>query len=138
MKKISILIFLLGTQLAFSQATQQGEQQQTPPSSNSKPDEKPDTPIEYPGGMIALRTDISQIFDPSNLGNSSKISKSMTTFDVNPDGSISSISTTGNNPALNKEMDRVLKALKTKWIPATKNGQPIKSSYHIPMTLNNN
>jgi hypothetical protein len=39
MKKISILIFLLGTQLAFSQATQQ-DNNKTPPSSNSKPNEK--------------------------------------------------------------------------------------------------
>ncbi|MDR6921274.1 hypothetical protein J2Y40_002123 [Chryseobacterium sp. 2987] len=33
-------------------------------------------------------------------------------------------------------MDSVVKALKTKWKPATKNGQPVKSTYKIPMTLN--
>ncbi|WP_312297390.1 hypothetical protein [Chryseobacterium sp.] len=141
MKKISILIFLLGAQLAFSQTTQQEGQQPTPSSTDSntasQPDDTFDTPVEYPGGMTALKTDIAMIFDPSKLGNSSKISKSTTTFDVNPDGSISSVSTTGNNPGLNKEMDRVINSLKTKWIPATKNGKAIKSAYHIPMTLNN-
>lgn len=142
MKKTVILIFLLGAQLAFSQTIQQEGQQPTPSSTDSntapQPDDTFDTAVEYPGGMTALRTDIGMILDPSKIGNSSKISKSMTTFDVNPDGSISSVSTTGNNPALNKEMDRVIRALKTKWIPATKNGQAIKSTYHIPMTLSNN
>lgn len=33
-------------------------------------------------------------------------------------------------------MDRVVKALKTKWKPATKNRQLVKSTCKIPMTLN--
>ncbi|KAB1231841.1 energy transducer TonB [Chryseobacterium viscerum] len=134
MKKISILILLLGTQFAFSQTIQKEEQQTSTLSSEVNKDEI--SPVEYPGGMIALRQDISQIFDPSKFESSSGISKSITKFDINPDGSISSISTTGNNPALNKEMDRVIKALKTKWKPATKNGQAVKATYRIPMTLN--
>jgi protein TonB len=61
--------------------------------------------------------------------------KSITTFDVNPDGSISSISTTGNSPILNKEMDRIMKKLKTKWKPGTINGRPVKTKYTMPMGL---
>ncbi|KAA2221452.1 energy transducer TonB [Chryseobacterium sediminis] len=134
MKKISILILLLGAQFAFSQTTQKEESKSQP--TTSAENNNIETPVEYPGGMIALRQDISQIFDASKFEGSSGISKSVTKFDINPDGSISSISTTGNNPALNKEMDRVIKTLKTKWKPATKNGQPITSTYRIPMTLN--
>ncbi|MBP2617373.1 hypothetical protein [Chryseobacterium jejuense] len=141
MKKLILLILLFTAQFAFSQTGQKENQQSPNPSaeiyqSESKPGETPDTPADYPGGMNALRKDISQLFDSSKFEYSSGIFKSMTKFDVNPDGSISSISTTGNSRTLNKEMDRVMKSLKTKWIPATKNGQSIKSTYQIPMTMN--
>lgn len=134
MKKILVFVLILGTQFAFSQTTQKEE----PKSETviSTDNSGIITPVEYPGGMMALRHDISEIFDSSKFEGSSGISKSVTKFDINPDGSISSISTTGNNPVLNKEMDRVMKKLKTKWKPATKDGQVITSKYSIPMTLN--
>lgn len=133
MKKIVTFALCLGFGLAFSQTNQ--------PETTYNPDNNTEktvtTPVEYPGGMTALMQDISQVFDLSCLEKASGTSKSLTTFDVNPDGSISSISTTGNNRAMNKEMDRVMNALKKRWKPATKNGQAIKSTYNVPMTFKN-
>ncbi|CAD0222684.1 energy transducer TonB [Chryseobacterium sp. D764] len=140
MKKISILILLLGAQFAFSQTTQKEEQQSPSPSSEINKDEhKVDDTIsiapEFPGGMVAIRKYISSEMDISKFSNSPGTFKSVTTFDVNPDGSISSISTTGNSPILNKEMDRIMKKLKKKWKPGTINGQPVKTKFTMPMGL---
>ncbi|KFF14237.1 hypothetical protein IW15_01985 [Chryseobacterium soli] len=136
MKTISLVIFLLGSQLIFSQTVQQEEQQKPAQLlSESKVNDTIYTPAEFPGGIPAIRMYISKEIKSSTFTKSGQF-KSVTTFDINPDGSISSVSTTGNNPALNKEMDRVIKALKTKWKPATKNGQAVKATYHIPMNLN--
>lgn len=133
MKKIVTFALCFGFGLAFSQTNQP----ETTNNQYNNTENTVTTPVEYPGGMTALMQDISQVFDLSCLEKSSGTSKSLTTFDVNPDGSISSISTTGNNRAMNKEMDRVMNVLKKRWKPATKNGQAIKSTYNIPMTFNN-
>lgn len=137
MKKILICLLFSGFNIAFAQTVQEEIKHSPKTDSAENTDVNQYTPVEYPGGIPALRGDISRLFNSSKFEWSSGVSKSITEFDVNPDGSISSISTTGNNPRLNKEMDRVVKALKTKWKPATKNGQPVKTTYKIPMTLNN-
>ena len=135
MKKLSILILLLGGQIAFSQ-TAQKEEQQKPVQllSESKINDTIYTAAEFPGGIPAIRRHIGQEMDIFKFKESGQF-KSITTFDVNPDGSISSISTTGNSPILNKEMDRIMKKLKTKWKPGTINGRPVKTKYTMPMGL---
>lgn len=135
MKKLSILILLLGGQIAFSQ-TAQKEEQQKPVQllSESKVNDTIYTAAEFPGGIPAIRRHIGQEMDIFKFKESGQF-KSITTFDVNPDGSISSISTTENSPILNKEMDRIMKKLKTKWKPGTINGRPVKTKYTMPMGL---
>ncbi|WP_431611392.1 energy transducer TonB [Chryseobacterium sp. 'Rf worker isolate 10'] len=136
MKKISILILLLGVQFAFSQTTQKEEQQTSDINKDEfKVKDSTFTAPEFPGGVIALRKHIGSEMNISKFSDSPGTFKSVTTFDVNPDGSISSISTTGNNPILNKEMDRIMKKLKKKWKPATRNGQPVKTKFTMPMGL---
>jgi protein TonB len=136
MKTISLVIFLLGSQLVFSQTVQQEEQQKPAQLlSESKVNDTIYTPAEFPGGIPAIRKHISKEMRSSKFTEPGQF-KSVTTFDVNPDGSISSVSTTGNNPILNQEMVRIIKKLKTKWKPATKNGQPVKTKYTMPMGLN--
>lgn len=137
MKKISILLLLLGAQLIFSQTLTKektSEQPDTPDSSISSLLET-DIPAEFPGGMPALRKHLASEFDASNISGSGTF-KSITTFLILKDGSMSSISTTGDNPSLNKEMTRAVKRIKTKWKPVIRNGQPIEMIYRIPMTMN--
>ncbi|WP_164463957.1 energy transducer TonB [Chryseobacterium sp. G0186] len=132
MKKISLLIFLLGSHFAFSQATQQKQSQVILHSENKDVE----TPAEFPGGMDALRKYIFQEFDISNIKNSGTIT-SVTKFVVNTDGSIGSVSSTGSDPYLNKELDRIIKTIKIKWKPATTKGQPVKYWVRVPITINN-
>jgi protein TonB len=140
MKKISMLILLLGTQFAFSQTIQKEEQQSSSTSLSINKDEHKvndtiSTAPEFPGGIAALRKHIGREMNISKFSDSPGTFKSVTTFDVNPDGSISSISTTGNSPILNKEMDRIMKKLKKKWKPGTINGHPVTTKFTMPMGL---
>ena len=140
MKKISILILLLGAQFAFSQTAQKEEQQTSTQTSEARKEELKisdtiSTAPEFPGGMEALRKHIGSEMNISKFSDSPGTFKSVTTFDVNPDGSMSSISTTGNSPILNKEMDRIMKKLKKKWKPGTINGNPVKTKFTMPMGL---
>lgn len=132
MKKISVLVLLLGAQLVFSQISPKEETQQK--DSNIQKLSIKETPVEFPGGMAALRSHISSQFDPSIIKGSGTF-KSITKLLIHADGSMSSISTTGDNPSMNKEMTRVIKAIRTKWKPATRDGQPIETEYQIPMTV---
>ncbi len=134
MKKISVILLLLGTQLVFSQSIQKEESQQKDPAPGIQKLSVKETPVEFPGGMAALRSHISSTFDPSIIKGSGTF-KSVTKLLILPDGSMSSISTTGDNPSMNKEMTRVIKAIRTKWKPATRDGQPIETEYQIPMTI---
>ncbi|MGH1518636.1 energy transducer TonB [Chryseobacterium sp. JK1] len=136
MKTISLIIFFLGTPFVFSQTVQQEEPQKPAQLlSESKVNDTIYTPPEFPGGIPAIRKHIGQEMNTSKFTESG-LFKSVTTFDVNPDGSISSVSTTGNSPILNQEMDRIMKKLKKKWKPATINGRPVKTQYTMPMGLN--
>ncbi len=140
MKKLLILILLLGAQFAFSQTIKKEDQQSSTQTSEAKKEELKisdtiSTAPEFPGGMVALRKYIGSEINVSKFSDSPGTFKSVTTFDVNPDGSMSSISTTGNSPVLNKEMDRIMKKLKKKWKPGTINGNPVKTKFTMPMGL---
>jgi len=136
MKKTSILFLVLGAQLAFSQVSTKEKTSEQPNAADSviSPLLETDVPAEFPGGMAALRRHISSEFDHSRLAGSGKM-KSVTKFLIHPDGSMSSISTTGDDLSMNKEMTRVIKRIKTKWKPAMRNGKPIKTWYEIPMSI---
>lgn len=135
MKKTLLLILLLGLQLAFSQ-TLQKEESQIQTDSASGIQKLSDTMVsaEFPGGLSALRNHIGNEFKTSNLKGTG-IFKSVTKFLILPDGSMSAISTTGNSPAMNQEMTRVMRTIKKKWKPATRNGQPVESTFRMPMTI---
>ncbi|WP_048505153.1 energy transducer TonB [Chryseobacterium angstadtii] len=136
MKKIIVLAFLLISVTVFSQTQpkEDSKDQKVSTTDTQKPIQT-DVAAEFPGGMDALRRHISSQFDSSKI-NDSGVFKSVTKFLIHTDGSMSSISTTGNNPAMNKEMTRVIKAIKNKWKPATRDGQPVETWYTIPMTIN--
>lgn len=135
MKKILLFGLLLGFQFAFSQTSKEDSKDQKVPATDIQTFNETDIAASFPGGMEALRRHISSEFDTSKI-NGSGVFKSVTKFLIHADGSTESISTTGNNAAMNKEMTRVIKAIKTKWKPATRDGQPVETWYTIPMTIN--
>ena len=60
---------------------------------------------------------------------------SVLTFIVEPDGTISDISAKGENQSFNKEIERAVKSIQTKWIPAEVNGEKVRDKYYVPVKI---
>ena len=60
---------------------------------------------------------------------------SVLTFTVEPDGTISDISAKGENQSFNEEIERAVKSIQTKWIPAEVKGEKVRSKYDVPVKI---
>lgn len=107
------------------------------PAGGTEPHIVVDKMPEYPGGMKKFYEYIKKNFkepDAEESGNSAL--KVIVSFVVEKDGSISDIKIL-RNPGfgMDKEATRVLKALKTKWIPGQIAGQPVRTIYNLPIAI---
>ena len=57
------------------------------------------------------------------------------TFIIEPDGTMSNILAEGENPSFNKEMERTLKTITDKWIPAEIKGKKVRFYYNVPIKM---
>ena len=60
---------------------------------------------------------------------------SVLTFIVELDGTISDISAKGENQSFNEEIERAVKSIQTKWIPAEVKGKKVRSYYKMPIRM---
>lgn len=60
---------------------------------------------------------------------------SVLTFIVELDGTISDISAKGENQSFNEEIERAVKSIQTKWIPAEVKGEKVRSKYYVPVKM---
>ena len=68
-----------------------------------------------------------------------KTLKVLVFFVIEKDGTLSNIRVTRDpGYGLGKEAIRVLNSIKTKWTPGYKNGQPVRTAYNLPITVNIN
>lgn len=90
---------------------------------------------EFPGGMAKFYTYVGNNFNRPEL-DADKILKVYVSFVIERDGSITDIMVK-NDPGygMGKEAIRVLKSLKTKWIPGVLNGKPVRTAYNLPITI---
>lgn len=92
--------------------------------------------LEFPGGVNALRSRVSQNFDSSNLDGESGMVKTEITFVVEQDGTISDVRAIGNNYNFNQEAINSVKKVQNKWSPAKINGRPVRYKFRLPLTMN--
>ncbi|WP_407401300.1 M56 family metallopeptidase [Chryseobacterium sp.] len=93
---------------------------------------------EYPGGINIFRTEISKNFDGSVFPlTENGLHRAEINFTIEKDGSVTSISSIGNNEFFNKEATRVINKIteNVKWKPATKDGEPIAYRFKLPLTM---
>ena len=93
------------------------------------------TPPIFPNGEAALFQYLGENikFPAGAFGDRMMGGKVMVAFVVNEDGSLSNVKVKrGFGAGFNEEAIRVVKAM-PKWIPATRNGQPIKYDYVQPV-----
>ena len=63
------------------------------------------------------------------------ILKSSLEFIVEIDGTLSGISAKGENQSFNEEIERAVKSIQTKWIPAEVKGEKVRSKYYVPVKI---
>ena len=93
-------------------------------------------PAEYPGGMNELRKQVSQIFYfDALLPDVSKISTNIH-FIVEKDGTISAVRAHGDNFVFNRQAEIAVYLLPEKFTPAFLNGEKVRYSFRVPLTMN--
>lgn len=94
-----------------------------------------DVAANFKGGIDAFRQKVAQGFDTESLGQEGAVVSGVITFVVETDGSISNIKISGNNSDFNKEAERTVKSIKSKWTPAQLKGKPVRSSFRMPISM---
>jgi len=93
---------------------------------------------QYPGGIDAFLATVGKRFKTPEM-EEFKTFKVMVYFVIEKDGSLSNIRVTRDpGYGLGKEAIRVLNSMTTKWTPGYRNGQPARTAYNLPITVNVN
>jgi protein TonB len=93
---------------------------------------------QYPGGIDAFLATIGKRFKTPEM-EELKTLEVMMYFVIEKDGSLSNIRVTRDpGYGLGKEAIRVLNSMTTKWTPGYRNGQPARTAYNLPITVNVN
>ncbi len=90
---------------------------------------------EFPGGLNKFREYVGNNFKSPESG-TAEVIKVYVSFVIEKDGSMTTI-TVPRDPGhgMGREAIRVLKSLKTKWKPGYKNGQPVRTSFTLPISV---
>jgi len=93
-------------------------------------------PAQYPGGIDELRKQVAHIFYfDALMPDVSKMSASIQ-FIVEKDGSISTVRADGENFVFNRQAEIAVYMLPEKFTPAVLNGEKIRYSFRVPLTMN--
>ena len=131
--------------------------QEKPKSQPTKETEKvraSDVDVDFPeGGTYGFQRLLISIIDPNKINEyehlpmevQEKIKKNNAApditltanlaFTVELDGTLSNISAKGENQSFNKEIERAVKSIQTKWIPAQRGKENVKSYMRVPMRI---
>jgi len=152
--KLSVLAVVLFLGVACGQKS--SEPKTTEEEGVYKETDEVDKDAVFPEGgidgfrnLLASKVDADKIDEYEGAGRSGKwifrifrkkpISKatisSVLTFTVEPDGTISDISAKGENQSFNEEIERAVKSIQTKWIPAEVKGEKVRSKYYVPVKI---
>lgn len=89
----------------------------------------------FEGGIESFRNKVMNKFDGSGFS-SDDVMKTMVTFIVERDGTISGIKADGKDTDFNSEALRTIKAVKGKWIPGkNKKGEAVRSYFKFPISM---
>lgn len=91
---------------------------------------------EFPGGLSEFRKKFSENFDTSALVASNTTLKTTIYFVVEPDGSVNKIKAIGADEKFNREAERTLKAINTKYDPAQVNNIAVRYLMRFPLNMN--
>lgn len=104
----------------------------TPPPSKFE-----QVPAEFPRGTNELRRLVSNAFDTSIFKGYEGLVKTTVYLSIDETGKISNIVAEGDNKQFNEESVRAFKVANEGkiWTPATEEGNPVKTVYKLPLTM---
>lgn len=86
------------------------------------------------GGIDGFRTRVQENFDTEAVEGEGILNTTVS-FVVELDGSISQVKATGSNSDFNREAERVIRSIRTKWKPGKKGGQNVRSRFRFPLKM---
>lgn len=93
---------------------------------------------EYPGGVVKFTNDILSTIDLKNLepGYEKQTLQVYADFIIQKDGTLTDLKIT-KDPGFGfgKEVERVIKLNRTKWLPGIKDSKPTTANFSLPITL---
>ncbi|WP_310378974.1 energy transducer TonB [Flavobacterium sp.] len=90
---------------------------------------------EFPGGINKFYNFVGNNFEKPEIENTTTM-RILVSFVVEKDGSMTDIQVKRDpGYGLGKEAIRVLKSLKTKWVPGMIGSKPVRTSYSLPITV---
>lgn len=124
MKKFLLLFALLFSIVAFSQEKNENEVL-----------EIVDKAAEFPEGISSFRNEFAKNVNINKVQGKGTF-RTVVTFVVERDGTISDLKARGENQSFNEQAVRAIKKIKTKWSPAKKDGTNVRSRFRFPATAN--
>lgn len=95
-----------------------------------------DKSADYPGGLNALRQEVTNIFYTDGVYSETKTVKTDVAFIVEKDGSISNVHALGDNFTFNRQAEIALYSISEKFSPAIFKGNAVRYRYTLPLTMN--
>ncbi|NML71526.1 energy transducer TonB [Chryseobacterium sp. RP-3-3] len=91
----------------------------------------------FPGGLESFRNKVINKFDGSGFDGTGETMRTVITFIVEKDGTISGIKADGKDAEFNKEAIRTIKSIGGTWKAAkNKQGETVRSYFKFPITMN--
>ena len=144
---------VLGAILFFGVVCAQ-EKPKSPPTKETEKVRDSDVDVDFPeGGTYGFQRLLISIIDPNKINQyehlpmevQEKIKKTNAApditltanlaFTIERDGTMSNISAKGENQSFNREIERAVKSIQAKWIPAEIKGKKIKSRMKFPIKM---
>lgn len=98
----------------------------------------PDHEAYFPNGTEAFIKKVKDaiILDSVKIKKNENILKAILSFTVERDGNIAETQVIGSNKSFNHSVEKAIKRIKGKWIPAKHNGNFVRTKLQIPITIN--
>ncbi|WP_159472602.1 energy transducer TonB [Chryseobacterium sp. 18068] len=144
MKNLTLVIIMIFNGVVF------GQNIPIPPETPSMPKaienihvtivcpDYPDHEAYFPNGIEAFTKKVEDaiILDSVKIKKNENILKAILNFTVERDGNIVETNVFGSNKSFNNSVEKAIKRIKGKWIPAKHNGNFVRSKLQIPITIN--
>lgn len=108
---------------------------EVPKKVDNTPVTKVDVEAAFQGGINSFRAKVVQNFNTGDFEGTGELMKTMVTFIVEKDGTISNIKATGTDRDFNAEAERTIRKINGKWAPAKLNGENVRSYFKFPISM---